>query len=222
MNKRPITFKKWWQRNCLKVALIGVIVASMGVGFVFGAMLPFESKAAPEIVEAVPETESVIEVPFDEVQVVEAEVIETEPFYYEVPLDHDLQNYIRELCEKYEVPMALVIAMIDQESTFNPSAISKTNDYGLMQINKINHENLKKTFGVTDFLDPYQNVQCGIYIIGNHLKSTGGDLHKALMAYNLGYGGAKNKWNNGTVTTSYSRSVMAKYEVYCAMEVDGE
>lgn len=216
MNKRPITIRKWWKRNCLNVALVGVILGSMTIGYVAGILTPFESKAATtiEVEEPQPTVNDVIEV-------VE-EVVEETHFYYEVPLDHDLQDYIRELCDKYGVPMSLVIAMIDQESTFHPDVISKTNDYGLMQINKINHENLKKTFEVTDFLDPYQNVLCGIYIIGGNLKYTEGDMHKALMMYNMGANGAKNLWKKGTYTSSYSRNVMEKYEVYHNMEVVNE
>ena len=42
MNKRPITIRKWWKRNCLNVALVGVILGSMTIGYVAGILSPFE------------------------------------------------------------------------------------------------------------------------------------------------------------------------------------
>ena len=151
----------------------------------------------------VPETTEVVET----IEVVE--VIE----YYDCPLDEDLQDYIRALCEKKGVPMSLIIAMIAVESSFKPNVISCTNDYGLMQINKINHEWLSEAYGITDFLDPYQNVFCGITVISQHYNRYD-DVDKALMAYNLGANGAKRLWNKGTYETSYTKNIKSTMEVY--------
>jgi soluble lytic murein transglycosylase-like protein len=107
--------------------------------------------------------------------------------------------------------MSLVIAMIDVESTFRPNVVSATDDYGLMQINKCNHNELEKQYGITNILDPYQNVRSGIILLS---KNYNGDLHKSLMAYNLGTGGAKRLWNKGIYETSYSRKVLSTMEVY--------
>ena len=143
-------------------------------------------------------------------------VVETEPpvLYYDCPLSHDLQDYIRQLCETENVPMGLVIAMIDKESTFRASVVSATDDYGLMQINVINHEWLSKQYGITDFLDPYQNVFCGIKILSGHLENYDGDLSRALMAYNMGAGGARRLWNQGIYSTSYTTYILNAMSVY--------
>ena len=61
--------------------------------------------------------------------------------------------------------------MIDQESKFNPEVVSKTGDYGLMQINTINHEWLAEEYRTADMLDPYQNVFCGIKVIGSYIQN---------------------------------------------------
>ena len=134
--------------------------------------------------------------------------------YFDVPLSHDLQDWIRAICEENGVPMALVMAIIDQESDFRAHLISGTNDYGIMQINACNHEAMIEKFGITDFLDPYQNVQCGIYIIGTHLQKTEGAVELALMRYNCGATGARRLWDKGIYSTKYSRSVMELYERY--------
>ena len=134
--------------------------------------------------------------------------------YYDVPLSEDLQDYIRELCLENNVPMSLVVAMIEVESSFRPDVISGTNDYGLMQINKINHGWLTEDYGITDFLDPYQNVFCGITIIADHLEKTDGDIPLALMRYNCGATGAKRLWDKGIYSTSFTDKIIAAMEVY--------
>lgn len=136
-------------------------------------------------------------------------------YYFDIPLSHSLQDFIYEICADEEVPITLILAMIETESNFNPEIISKTNDYGLLQINKVNHEWLKKSYRTADMLNPYQNVYCGIKIIGTFVKKYKGDINKALMAYNMGDYGAKKAWQNGIKSTRYSEKIlglMNKYE----------
>lgn len=146
-------------------------------------------------------------------EVIEVTEVTEDTEYYDCPLDEGLQDYIRDLCDQNGVPMSLIIAMIEVESAFKANIISCTNDYGLMQINKVNHEWLSETYGITDFLDPYQNVFCGITLISQYYNRFY-DVNKALMAYNLGASGAKRLWNNGTYQTSYTRKIQAAKEVY--------
>lgn len=133
---------------------------------------------------------------------------------FDVPLSESLQQHIYNVCENKGVPVTLVIAMIDHESGFNPDVISTTGDYGLMQINQINHAWLEETYHCSDMLNPYQNVYCGISIIGSYIEKYG-RLDKALMAYNMGEYGAKKAWENGITSTSYSDAIlelMSEYE----------
>ena len=119
-------------------------------------------------------------------------------FYFDVPLSHSLQRYIYEICADENVPVTLVYAMIEHESQFNPEIVSKTDDYGLMQINEVNHTWLNEEYRCADMLDPYQNVFCGVKIIGEYVNRYDGDLTKALMAYNMGDYGARKAWENGS------------------------
>ena len=84
--------------------------------------------------------------------------------YYPLPvsMSDDMQKYIYRLCYANNIEFSFVMALIQHESTFHPTIFSSTNDYGLMQINKINHEWLGEKLGITDFLDPYENVKAGI------------------------------------------------------------
>ena len=82
-----------------------------------------------------------------------------------------------------------------------------------MQINTINHEWLAEEYRTADMLDPYQNVFCGIKVIGSYIQNYN-DYGLALMAYNMGDYGAKKAWENGIKSTSYSESVLALMQKY--------
>ena len=200
----------------LVVFFIGTVIG-FAVGRVSALNVPQESDK-PNIESTSPQTtvDPTVSIP-DKIVSVEHPVTEpTEPpvQYYDVPLSEDLQDYIRTLCKENDVPMSLIIAMIEVESSFRSNVISGTSDYGLMQINKINHEWLTEEYGITDFLDPYQNVFCGITIIAGHLEKTDGDIALALMRYNCGAAGAKRLWDKGIYSTSYTEKILAAMEVY--------
>ena len=133
--------------------------------------------------------------------------------HYSLPISNELQDYIFELCSEEEVPVSLVLSMISTETQFEPTAISSTGDCGLMQINECNHSWLEKKYDISDFLDPYQNVYCGIKIIGQLLAKYE-DYHLALMAYNMGESGAKELWNKGIYSSSYSREIVANMKQF--------
>lgn len=125
----------------------------------------------------------------------------------EVELDEEIQEFIYCLAYGYNIDYAFVMALIETESTFKPNVISSTNDYGLMQINKVNHGWLEEELGVSDFLDPYQNTRSGIYILRNLFEKYE-EPEKVLMAYNMGEGGAKKLWDKGIYETDYSNKVI--------------
>lgn len=132
--------------------------------------------------------------------------------YYDIPLETELQDYIRKECDEMNVDMELVLAIIKVESDFNSDVISDTNDYGLMQINIVNHESLQKKLSIYDFLDPYDSARAGIYMMSG-LDWCEND-NQLLMCYNMGVTGAKRAWNKGIRETEYSKKVLqAKQEI---------
>jgi soluble lytic murein transglycosylase-like protein len=135
-------------------------------------------------------------------------------FYFDVPLSHSLQKYIYEICADENVPVTLIYAMIEHESEFDPEIISETDDYGLMQINAVNHDWLEDDYRCADMLDPYQNVFCGVKIIGKYVSKYDNDLARALMAYNMGDYGARKAWENGITETSYSTTILGLMQTY--------
>ena len=148
---------RWTPRLAKVIVLFLVAVFLVGglLGFVIGRVSAADSDIPNE--PSIQNTQNEVSRPLDTKPIVvipttsEVETsapTEPEKFYYDCPLDHDLQDYIRELCIENDVPMDLVIAMISVESSFRPNVVSGTSDYGLMQINKINHEWLSEEYGI--------------------------------------------------------------------------
>lgn len=131
--------------------------------------------------------------------------------FYDIPLSRELQEYTFRLCEENGLDYEMVLALMDQESDYREKAISKTNDYGIMQINEVNHEWLKEELGIDDFLEAEQNILAGIRILAE-LTEKYEDPHLVLMAYNCGETGAKRLWKQGKTTSEYSQSIMARAE----------
>ena len=178
----------------------------------FGAIAGFfvGRFTAPPKIETVTITETVNTPTYESDSLPES----TEVIYFDVPLSHSLQSYIYEICADEKVPVTLVMAMIDHESKFNPEVIGRTEDYGLMQINEINHDWLAEEYRCADMLNPYQNVFCGVKIVGSYIEKYEGDYTKALMAYNMGDYGAKKAWSNGVKSTDYTVKVLGLWEYY--------
>jgi len=76
----------------------------------------------------------------------------------------------------------LVAAVMEAESGFDPGALSEKGAVGLMQILPSTASDL----GVTDPWDPVQNVAAGVRYLRTLLERYGGDVQKALAAYNTG------------------------------------
>lgn len=202
--------------------VIGIILAIFALGVLCGACIANNAADKPTAIPiAEPETEAPImdsaaaTPAVKEMPVIEdiATLVSVEPLTWHanpnIPLPEKLQAVTEDLCEKYKVPYALVLAIMERESNFNPDAVSRTNDYGLMQINKINFETLRSQ-GI-DPLTYEGNIEAGCKILGEYIKRYG-DIELALMAYNCGPTGARRLWDAGTYSTAYTRAVMAAYE----------
>lgn len=121
--------------------------------------------------------------------------------WVDIPLSEDLQNYIVETSYNYGIDPAIIMAMIDRESDFITHQIGDGgNSYGLMQIQPRWHQERMNRLGVTDLLDPYQNVLVGIDYLAEMLD-TGNGIEWALMAYNGGQAYANRLHTTGQVST---------------------
>lgn len=132
---------------------------------------------------------------------------------FEVEMDDELQEFIYCLSYGYNIDYAFVMGVMQTESEFKSDVVSSTNDYGLMQINKINHEWLEEKLGITDFLDPYQSSRSGLYILRNLFEKYE-EPEKVLMAYNMGEGGAAKLWKQGIYETNYTNKVLKNVQAF--------
>lgn len=128
---------------------------------------------------------------------------------YNISLSEELQEFTYGRCEETGLDYEMVLAVMDKESSYTADAVSPTGDYGIMQINKVNHEWLREEVGTTDFLDAKQNITAGTEILAN-LAAKYADPNKVLMAYNMGESGAAKQWAKGITANEYSKDVMAR------------
>jgi soluble lytic murein transglycosylase-like protein len=135
---------------------------------------------------------------------------ELEKRMYDIPLSSELQQYTYDLSKEWGVDLELVFAIMDEESDYHPNAIGHnsngTKDYGIMQINSSNHASLMDKLGITDFLDPKQNILAGIDMLSECYYPN--DIHRTLMCYNNGPGKTRKKRAAGIYSTQYSREVV--------------
>jgi soluble lytic murein transglycosylase-like protein len=126
------------------------------------------------------------------------EIIETDkPEYFNVPLSHDIQDYIFATCEEYGIAPALVIAMIAQESDFGAHKVGDGGDSaGLLQVQRKWHQERMDRLGCDNLLDPYQNITVAVDYIAE-LKDINPDLYWVLMAYNGGCRYATKRMESG-------------------------
>ncbi|MFN8615334.1 MAG: lytic transglycosylase domain-containing protein [Vampirovibrionales bacterium] len=100
---------------------------------------------------------------------------------------HVFWPHITQAAQQYQVDPALVAAVIQQESGFNPQAHSKAGAQGLMQLMPATAHSL----GVSDALDPVQNIAAGTRYLSQQLAEFKGNIPLALAAYNAGSGAVK-------------------------------
>lgn len=100
-------------------------------------------------------------------------------------IDRDgVEKLVREAAERHHVDPALVRAVIETESNWNPAARSRKGAQGLMQL----IPTTAMRFGVNDAFNPKQNVEAGVRYLRTLLERYNGNLDLALAAYNAGEG----------------------------------
>jgi soluble lytic murein transglycosylase len=143
---------------------------------------------------------------------------------------------IRAAAQRYGVDPALVRAVIQRESRFNPNARGQAHEVGLMQIQEITAQEWADAEHVRPFehahcFDPGTNTLAGTFYLSKLLKryaQTDNPMIYALADYNAGRGNTV-KWNTGAAATnsavfmeqigfpgtrSYVKSVTRRYAVY--------
>jgi soluble lytic murein transglycosylase-like protein len=125
------------------------------------------------------------------------------------PAGSDLESLVEQAAQRHGLDPALVLAVVSVESGFRPRAVSPKGAQGLMQL----MPRTAASLGVSDAFDPEQNVDAGVRHLESLVRLYGGDLTRALAAYNAGQGAVA---RHGGVppyreTRAYVRRVLERY-----------
>jgi soluble lytic murein transglycosylase len=130
--------------------------------------------------------------------------------YLKGPNEFDL--LISEYSKKYRVDFALIKAMIQAESGFNPYAISKKGAKGLMQL----MPETALRMNVSNIFNPKENIEGGVRYFKYLLSLFNNDIRLSLAAYNAGENLVSDL---GSIppyreTVDYVRKVLNYYQSY--------
>lgn len=125
----------------------------------------------------------------------------------------DYDPHVRAAAHKYDLPPALIKAVMAAESAFNPLAVSRKGAQGLMQL----MPETARELSVRDVWDPAQNIDGGARYLRKLWTQYDGDLYRTLSAYNAGPEAVKRARGsipNIAETQDYVRRVLALYQAY--------
>lgn len=111
----------------------------------------------------------------------------------QVPLSPELQKVLKEACELYDVPVELMLGLIEVESNFQTDADSGTS-YGLCQINR-NY--------APDDMTPTENIQFGTDLLSRLLDRYHDNVGSALRAYNRGFDDGERGYSSAVITACH-------------------
>jgi len=163
--------------------------------------------------------------------ITESTPVKTETItYYNVPLSYELQDYIRETCEEFNVDMKTILAIMKTESDFKHESKSKNNigngySVGICQLNQNHIRWYAKLTSIRDFdiNNIHHNIRAGVAIFKYYrnyweqkVDSDKLEIY-TLNSYNMGIQGFKTyikKYKN--ISRSYDKKVFkARDEIEC-------
>jgi soluble lytic murein transglycosylase-like protein len=115
-----------------------------------------------------------------------------------------MEASIQQAAAKYNLAPELIRSVIRAESNFQADAVSPAGAKGLMQL----MPETARELGVTNVFDIQQNIDGGARYLRQMLDRFGGDLKRALAAYNAGPGAVEQF--NGSVPYAETRQYVKR------------
>lgn len=116
----------------------------------------------------------------------------------------DLARMVQVAANKYGVDPKLAMAVAQAESGLSQAAVSPVGAVGVMQL----MPETARSLGVRNINDPRENIDGGVQYLKQMLTTFGGDVSKAVAAYNAGPQAVKNY--NGIPPYSETRNYVAR------------
>lgn len=122
------------------------------------------------------------------------------------PTKDEINHYIVEIANQYEICPELIMAVVESESSYDPDA-ENGNCIGLMQVSSKWHKDRMDNLGVTDLHDPYGNILVGVDFLAE--LSDKYDIGLALMLYNMKCSTAFSLYEKGELS-SYATKILER------------
>lgn len=115
--------------------------------------------------------------------------------------------FVEEIANKYKLDKGLIQSIIEKESKYNPDA-QNGQFKGLMQISAQWQKERMNRLGVTNLMDPYENILTGSDYLAT-LISEYQPVELALMVYNSGAKAAVEEYNT-TGPSNYAKDILQR------------
>lgn len=132
---------------------------------------------------------------------------EKKSFLREIPLSQELQKFTFERCADFGVDYDLMLSLMWEESRFQNIISENGKDYGLCQINAVNHRWLAEKHGLSNMMEERQNITAALIILSS-LAEDFPAPETMLMAYNMGASGARKRVAMGIYSSAYSEKIL--------------
>ncbi|HEY7444536.1 MAG TPA: lytic transglycosylase domain-containing protein [Vicinamibacterales bacterium] len=99
-----------------------------------------------------------------------------------IPPERAYEHLIQEAARTYDLDAALIRAVMQVESSFNPLVVSPAGASGLMQL----MPSVSRQMGVRDPFNPRENVMAGARYLRDLLDRHNGSIELTLASYNAG------------------------------------
>ncbi|MDK2799118.1 MAG: hypothetical protein PWP27_679 [Clostridiales bacterium] len=151
------------------------------------------------------------------------QVNKTLEIYNNTPLDILTSSIIVHYSEKLDIPIPLLLAVIELESNFKQYEVGKAKDRGYCQIIPSTEKWLADTYGNVlglqydpkKIFEPEYNIGLGALYLHHLKKAYNNNYHRILSEYNRGPYNLKEYYNKyKTYETTYSRVVLEKVSKY--------
>lgn len=141
------------------------------------------------------------------------------PEYKDTYVSEEIQGYVSEVSQFYDLNPNLILAMIEAESSGRTKVVSKAGCVGLMQVSPKWHKDRMDRLGVTDLTDAYSNILVGCDFVAEMFAKYD-DVYCVLMGYNQGeYSGAIGKAMEGKYSR-YAKKIVSRMNELDAVRGD--